>query len=91
VHAADDLALVLFGAGFALEALWWIAVVVLVVRLLGFVMRGAGAGGRKGPPVPLVVPRPPPPCGPRDRPGPTRTCAVTPLRSAPPPTAAQVR
>ncbi|MCP9956302.1 MULTISPECIES: hypothetical protein [Streptomyces] len=42
------LILLLFGAGFALEALWWVAVVVLVVWLLGFVMRSAGAGGRRG-------------------------------------------
>ncbi|MDT0440486.1 MULTISPECIES: hydrophobic protein [Streptomyces] len=41
------LALILFGAGFALKALWWIAVIVLVVWLLGFVIRpGAGSGGR---------------------------------------------
>ncbi|MDI9884451.1 hydrophobic protein [Streptomyces sp. HNM0645] len=42
------LALILFGAGFALEALWWIAVVVLVVWLLGFVIRPAVTGGRRG-------------------------------------------
>ena len=37
------LALVLFGAGFALKALWWIAVIVLVVWVLGFVVRAAPA------------------------------------------------
>ncbi|MFJ4980434.1 hydrophobic protein [Streptomyces coeruleorubidus] len=42
------LALILFGAGFALKALWWIAVIVLVVWLLGFVLRSADTGGRKG-------------------------------------------
>jgi hypothetical protein len=42
------LALILFGAGFALKALWWVAVIVLVVWLLGFVVRPAGHGGRKG-------------------------------------------
>ncbi|MET9543883.1 MULTISPECIES: hydrophobic protein [unclassified Streptomyces] len=42
------LALVLFGAGFALKALWFVAAVVLVLWLLGFVMRSAGAGGRRG-------------------------------------------
>ena len=42
------LALILFGAGFALKALWWIAVVVLVVWLLGFVMRSTTAGGGRG-------------------------------------------
>ncbi|MFH9012080.1 hydrophobic protein [Streptomyces sp. NPDC017943] len=41
------LALILFGAGFALKALWWVAVIVLVVWLLGFVLRGAGSGGRR--------------------------------------------
>lgn len=35
------LALILFGAGFALKALWWIAVIVLVVWLLGFFIRPA--------------------------------------------------
>ncbi|KUN81517.1 hydrophobic protein [Streptomyces bungoensis] len=40
------LALILFGAGFALKALWWIAVIVLVVWLLGFVVRTADSGGR---------------------------------------------
>src|SRR5690606_31727985 len=40
------LALILFGAGFALKALWWIAIIVFVVWLLGFVLR-AGDGGRK--------------------------------------------
>ncbi|MGW3341564.1 hydrophobic protein [Streptomyces sp. NPDC001009] len=42
------LALILFGAGFALKALWWIAVIVLVVWVLGFIVRPAGNGGRKG-------------------------------------------
>ncbi|MBL1101415.1 hydrophobic protein [Streptomyces coffeae] len=41
------LALVLFGAGFALKALWWIAVVVLAVWLLGFVVRSTAAGGAR--------------------------------------------
>ncbi|GAA2415423.1 hydrophobic protein [Streptomyces coeruleofuscus] len=42
------LALILFSAGFALKALWWIAVIVPVVWLLGFVVRSADTGGRKG-------------------------------------------
>ncbi|MFD9489334.1 MULTISPECIES: hydrophobic protein [Streptomyces] len=42
------LALVLFGAGFALKALWWIAVIVLAVWLLGFVVRAADGSGRRG-------------------------------------------
>ncbi|MGW5048818.1 hydrophobic protein [Streptomyces griseoluteus] len=41
-------ALILFGAGFALKALWWIAVIVLIVWVLGFIVRPAGNGGRKG-------------------------------------------
>ncbi|NBM14696.1 DUF5670 family protein [Streptomyces sp. GC420] len=40
------LALLLFGAGFAVKALWWIAVIVLVLWLLGFVMRPSGSSGR---------------------------------------------
>ena len=35
------LVLILFGAGFALEILWIVAVVLLVVWLVGFFMRGA--------------------------------------------------
>ncbi|MET7758116.1 hydrophobic protein [Streptomyces sp. NPDC005389] len=31
--------LILFGAGFALDVLWWVAIAVLVVWLLGFLMR----------------------------------------------------
>ncbi|MEU1444108.1 hydrophobic protein [Streptomyces mirabilis] len=42
------LALVLFGAGFALKALWFVAVIVLAVWLLGFVMRSAGTDGSRG-------------------------------------------
>jgi energy-coupling factor transporter transmembrane protein EcfT len=39
------LVLILFGAGFALKVLWWMALVVLMVWLLGFLVRGTGAGG----------------------------------------------
>ncbi|MFI1970652.1 hydrophobic protein [Streptomyces cinnamoneus] len=42
------LALLLFGAGFAIKVLWWFAVAVLVIWLLGFVMRSAGTGGSRG-------------------------------------------
>lgn len=39
------LALILGGLGFAVHVLWWIALVVLVIWLLGFVVRaGEGAG-----------------------------------------------
>ncbi|GAA2324434.1 MULTISPECIES: hydrophobic protein [Streptomyces] len=39
------LALVLFGVGFAVKVLWWVALAVLVVWLLGFVLRSTSAGG----------------------------------------------
>ncbi|GHB16387.1 hypothetical protein GCM10010377_02520 [Streptomyces viridiviolaceus] len=42
------LAIVLFGVGFAVKALWWIALVVLVLWLLGFLVRGTTAGGGRG-------------------------------------------
>ncbi|GAA3882019.1 hypothetical protein GCM10023084_38700 [Streptomyces lacrimifluminis] len=42
------LALILFGAGFAVEILWWIALIVLVVWLLGFLVRGTNASGSRG-------------------------------------------
>ncbi|MEU3185746.1 hydrophobic protein [Streptomyces sp. NPDC006923] len=42
------LALILFGAGFALKALWWIAIIVLVVWLIGFVVRPTSGGGKRG-------------------------------------------
>ncbi|MEU2561405.1 hydrophobic protein [Streptomyces longispororuber] len=41
------LAVVLFGAGFAVKFLWLLAAIVLVAWLLGFVMRTAGTGGRR--------------------------------------------
>lgn len=40
------LALLLFGLGFALHLLWWIALIVLVLWLLGFVLRGPQRSGR---------------------------------------------
>jgi hypothetical protein len=33
------LAIILFGLGFALHVLWWIALAVLVLWLIGFVVR----------------------------------------------------
>jgi len=39
------LVLILFGAGFAVKLLWWLALAVLVVWLLGFLVRGTAAGG----------------------------------------------
>jgi hypothetical protein len=35
------LALVLGGLGFAVHMLWWIALIVLAIWLIGFVVRGA--------------------------------------------------
>ncbi|MEU9106341.1 hydrophobic protein [Streptomyces xanthophaeus] len=42
------LVLILFGAGFALEILWWVAIAVLVIWLIGFIARpkSASGGGR---------------------------------------------
>ncbi|MFI2437001.1 hydrophobic protein [Streptomyces sp. NPDC018693] len=42
------LALVLFGAGFAVDLLWWIAIAVLVFWLLGFLLTGTTAAGGRG-------------------------------------------
>ena len=36
------LALVLFGIGFSLHLLWWIAIVVAVIWLIGFAIRPGG-------------------------------------------------
>ncbi|MFJ2868049.1 hydrophobic protein [Kitasatospora sp. NPDC087314] len=41
------LALILGGAGFAIHILWWIALAVLVLRVLCFVFTDGGAGGRR--------------------------------------------
>ncbi|MCB8907680.1 MULTISPECIES: hydrophobic protein [unclassified Streptomyces] len=41
------LVLILFGAGFALNVLWWAALVVLVLWLIGFVARPKGSSGRR--------------------------------------------
>jgi hypothetical protein len=42
------LAIILFGAGFAIHLLWWIALVVLVLWLLGFLIRvGEGTPRRR--------------------------------------------
>ncbi|GKQ36172.1 hypothetical protein ALMP_27150 [Streptomyces sp. A012304] len=41
------LAVFLFGVGFAVEALWWIALIVLAVWVLGFFLHPAGGPGRR--------------------------------------------
>jgi hypothetical protein len=41
------LALLLGGLGFAVHVLWWIALIVLVVWVLGFLIR-VGEGGSRG-------------------------------------------
>jgi hypothetical protein len=38
--------LILFGLGFTLHVLWWIAVVALIIWLLGFLFRGGGTAMR---------------------------------------------
>jgi hypothetical protein len=40
------LALILGGLGFAIHVLWWIALAVLVIWLLGFLFRAAEGSGR---------------------------------------------
>jgi hypothetical protein len=43
------IALILGGLGFAVHVLWWIALVVLVLWLAGFLFRSAAtAGGGRG-------------------------------------------
>lgn len=41
------LVLLLFGVGFAVKALWWIALAVLVIWLVGFFARGTASGGSR--------------------------------------------
>ncbi|MCF3119901.1 MULTISPECIES: hypothetical protein [Streptomyces] len=41
------LALLLFGAGFAVKVLWWVAIAVLVIWLVGFMMRSTTATGTR--------------------------------------------
>jgi hypothetical protein len=41
------LALILGGLGFAVHVLWWIALIVLILWLLGFFFTGAAAGGTR--------------------------------------------
>ncbi|MER6180949.1 hydrophobic protein [Streptomyces sp. NPDC001652] len=38
------LILVVFGFGFTMQALWWVAAVLLVVWIVGFAMHGRGGG-----------------------------------------------
>ncbi|MER7598794.1 hydrophobic protein [Streptomyces hydrogenans] len=40
------LVLILFGAGFALKALWWVAIALLVLWLIGFIARPKNSSGR---------------------------------------------
>ena len=43
------IALILGGLGFAVHVLWWIALIVLAIWLLGFLFRTAeGSGRRRG-------------------------------------------
>jgi hypothetical protein len=48
IIAALIIILILFGVGFTLHVLWWIAIAALVLWLLGFVFRvGEGVGGTR--------------------------------------------
>jgi len=42
------LALILGGLGFAVHVLWWIALIVLIVWIIGFLMRGTTGAGARG-------------------------------------------
>ena len=46
--------LALFGAGFALHLLWWVAIIALVVWLVGFFMRRSLCAGRYAPVSPAI-------------------------------------
>ena len=52
------LALILFGVGFAVHVLWWIALIVLALWLLGFLFRAAGGTGPPGNMRRCAPPRP---------------------------------
>ena len=41
------IALILGGLGFAIHVLWWIALIVLAIWLLGFLFRAAETGGTR--------------------------------------------
>lgn len=41
------IAVILGGLGFAVHVLWWVALAVLALWLIGFVVGGAAAGGRR--------------------------------------------
>ena len=42
------LAIILGGLGFAVHVLWWLALIVLLVWLLGFLIRVGEGGARRG-------------------------------------------
>ena len=41
------LAIILAGLGFAVHLLWWIALIVLAIWLVGFLFRAAETGGSR--------------------------------------------
>ncbi|MFI6566148.1 hydrophobic protein [Streptomyces sp. NPDC050534] len=41
------LILVVFGFGFTMQILWWVAAALLVMWIAGFAMRGRGGGRRR--------------------------------------------
>ncbi|MDG4856869.1 hydrophobic protein [Streptomyces sp. T-3] len=40
--------LVIFGFGFTMQILWYVAAALLVLWIIGYVTRGRGSGGRSG-------------------------------------------
>jgi hypothetical protein len=42
------IALILGGLGFAIHILWWIALIVLVIWVLGFLIRSTSGSGSRG-------------------------------------------
>jgi hypothetical protein len=48
VLVAFVIVLLLFGAGFALHFLWWIALAALALWLIGWVFGAAEGGSRRG-------------------------------------------
>ncbi|MFF9978898.1 hydrophobic protein [Streptomyces erythrochromogenes] len=45
-HTDSYLGGCLFGAGFAVKILWWVAIAVLILWLIGFAARPKGSSGR---------------------------------------------
>jgi hypothetical protein len=48
VLVAFLIVLLLFGLGFALHVLWWVALIALALWLIGWLVGAAEGGGRRG-------------------------------------------